>query len=361
MSIRDTKRAAFIARTDWHAAELTPIPGDASARRYFRLAQSGARAILMDYDPSDEPSGAAKTYMKKAGLAGTDMRSFAAIGTALYQRGFSAPKLLAADTDQGFLLLEDLSIDNQGSNVFARHLERRPEDEAALYEAAVDTLAAIYRCSFTQPLSSPYGEWSVPEFDLDRQLTELTLFTEWFVPDVGGVLSDKALADWREVWAQILPALNTHAPGLALRDFHAENLFWCEDREATSRVGLIDFQDAILTHPAYDLNSLLEDARRDVDRDLAARLIERFCEKIGLSADSNFMAAYAVSGAQRKLKNLGFPVRSDKLYGKPQYRALHPRLKRHLGGYLAHPVCGPLNIWLETYLPKNAISWDAVS
>ena len=355
MSHRDELRTAFIEGTDWRAAKITPIPGDASARRYFRLAQHGTRAILMDYDPSDEPSDSARTYMARAGLAGTDMRSFAAIGTALYRRGFSAPQLLATDTQQGFLLLEDLSKDDTGGNVYARHLEHHPEDEALLYEAAIDALAAIYRSSFDQPLRSRHGEWEVPEFDLERQLTELTLFTDWFVPDVGVSLSEQALSKWRDVWAQMLPSLDAHAPGLALRDFHAENLFWCEDRIATAKVGLIDFQDAILTHPAYDLNSLLEDARRDVDRDLAAKLIARFCEKAGLAHDADFMAAYAVSGAQRKLKNLGFPVRSDKLYGKPQYRALHPRLKRHLKIYLAHPACAPLKIWLETYLPEGAI------
>ena len=355
MSQRDELRAAFIQGTEWRAAVMPPIPGDASARRYFRLAQNGTRAILMDYDPSDEPSDSAREYMKRAGLAGTDMRSFAAIGTALYQRGFSAPQLLAADMEQGFLLLEDLSEDDAGGNVYARHLERRPEDETLLYEAAIDALAAIYRSSFDQPLRSRHGEWEVPEFDLERQLTELTLFTEWFVPDVGVTLSEQSLSEWRDVWAQMMPTLYSHAYGLALRDFHAENLFWCKDRLSTARVGMIDFQDAILTHPAYDLNSLLEDARRDVDRGLAAKLITRFCGKAGLVANDTFMAAYAVSGAQRKLKNLGFPVRSDKLYGKPQYRALHPRLKRHLKIYLAHEACAPLKGWLETYLPEGAI------
>jgi len=355
MSERANKRNNFMAQTEWNAADLKPIPGDASARRYFRLALNDTRAILMDYDPSDEPSQAAKDYMARAGLAGTDMRSFAAIGTALYRRGFSAPKILAADTQQGFLLLEDLSEDNAGANVYARHLERRPNDEPVLYEAAVDALAAIYRSSFAQPLSSHYGDWSVPSFDLSAQLAELTLFTEWFIPDVGVSLTDQALFEWAAIWKDMVEALNAHAPGMALRDFHAENLFWCPERTAIARVGLIDFQDAIITHPAYDLNSLLEDARRDVDRDLAAKLVSRFCDKAGLNDDAKFHAAYAVSGAQRKLKNLGFPVRSDKLYGKPQYRALHPRLKRHLQIYLAHPACAPLKAWLETYLPKEAL------
>ena len=355
MSERKENRQTFMAQTEWGGVALAPIPGDASARRYFRLMKNNARAILMDYDPSDEPSQAAKDYMARAGLAGTDMRSFAAIGTALYRRGFSAPKILAADTQQGFLLLEDLSEDDKGRNVYARHLEAQPDDEPLLYEAAVDVLAAIYRSSFAQPLSSRHGDWTVPDFDLSAQLAELTLFTDWFVPDVGVSLTDKALSEWADVWKEMTPALSLHAYGMALRDFHAENLFWCPNREATARVGLIDFQDAIITHPAYDLNSLLEDARRDVDRDLAARLVSRFCDKAGLNEDAAFHAAYAVSGAQRKLKNLGFPVRSDKLYGKPQYRALHPRLKRHLQIYLAHPACAPLKLWLESYLPKEAL------
>ena len=355
MTERDILRQSFIESSSWQAAAVTPIPGDASARRYFRLALEDERAILMDYDPSDEPSEAAKDYMRRAGLAGTDMRSFAAIGTALYRRGFSAPKIIAADTGLGFLLLEDLSTDKAGSNVYARHLESHPSDEPKLYEAAVDALAAIYRSSFGQPLESHHGDWTVPEFDLSAQMMELTLFTEWFVPDVGVNLSKEALNDWAEIWAEMTAALAAHAPGLALRDFHAENLFWCPEREATAKVGLIDFQDAVYTHPAYDLNSLLEDARRDVPRELARDLFSRFCDKTGLVEDESFYAAYAVSGAQRKLKNLGFPVRSDKLYGKPQYRALHPRLKRHLQVYLAHPACAPLKAWLDEYLPKGAL------
>ncbi|MEP6342443.1 MAG: phosphotransferase [Maricaulaceae bacterium] len=355
MTDREHLRQSFIEESEWQAADVTPIPGDASARRYFRLAMEGQRAILMDYDPSDEPSESAKIYMQNAGLAGTDMRSFAAIGTALCRRGFSAPKIIAADTELGFLLLEDLSVDNAGRNVYARHLEAHPNDEPLLYEAAVDTLAAIYRSSFDQPLSCRHGDWTVPTFDLSAQLVELTLFTQWFVPDVGVELSEAALTEWENIWADMVPTLSAHAPGLALRDFHAENLFWCPEREATAQVGLIDFQDAVYTHPAYDLNSLLEDARRDVDRGLAKDLMARFCDKAGLADDDDFAAAYVVSGAQRKLKNLGFPVRSDKLYGKPQYRALHPRLKRHLQIYLAHPACAPLKVWLETYLPEGAL------
>ena len=356
MSIRGELRQGFLAGTDWAKADILPIPGDASARRYFRLQQDSQRAILMDYDPADEPSAAATAYMQRAKLAGTDMKSFAAIGTALYRRGFSAPKIMAADTDYGFLLLEDLSQDNAGRNVYARHLERAPADEAMLYEGAVDVLAAIYRSSFAETLESRHGDWTVPVFDIEAQLAELTLFTDWFVPDVGAVLTPAALSEWESVWREMTGVLSAHAPGLALRDFHAENLFWCPDRKAAARVGLIDFQDAVITHPAYDLNSLLEDARRDVNRDLADRLVSRFCDKAGLVDDAAFRSAYAVIGAQRKLKNLGFPVRSDKLYGKPQYRALHPRLKRHLAAYLRHPACGALQQWLSRHLPPEALS-----
>ena len=153
----------------------------------------------------------------------------------------------------------------------------------------------------------------------------------------------------------MLPSLAAHAPGLALRDFHAENLFWLEEREATSRVGLIDFQDGLFAHPSYDLVSLLEDARRDVDRAMAEDLISRFCEKAGLKNDDKFRAAYAVMGAQRNLKVLGFPIRADRLYGKPQYRSLLPRVRDHVCRDMSHQACEPLKEWVERYLPKGAI------
>ncbi len=354
MTMRSDLRDKFLTAVSWDKADIAPIPGDASARQYFRLLQEETPAILMDYNPADEPSGAAQDYMRRARLAGTNMNSFAAIGTALYQRGFSAPRIIAADTQNGFLLLEDLSI-SRGQNVYARQLEVVPSDEPMLYEAAVDTLAAIYRSSFAPQLESRHGHWTVPVFDIEAQLAELTLFIDWYVPDIGVDLPAQALKEWEAIWRQMSGLLSAHPHGLALRDFHAENLFWLPRRSETARVGLIDFQDAVIIHPAYDLNSLLEDARRDVDRDLADRLINRFCGKAGLNDDESFRAAYAVMGAQRKLKNMGFPVRSDMLYGKPQYRALHPRLKSHLAGYLKHPACADLADWLARYLPTEAL------
>lgn len=354
MKTRSDLRQEFLEGAAWGKADMSSIPGDASARQYFRLMKGAMPGILMDYNPADEPSGAAKDYMQRARLAGTDMNSFAAIGTSLYRRGFSVPKIIAADTQQGFLLLEDLSV-RGGQNVYARYLEQNPNAEAELYEAAVDTLAAIYRSSFSPQHESRHGNWTVPVFGIEAQLAELTLFIDWFVPDIGVKLSDQALTEWEDLWRKMTRVLSAHPAGLALRDFHAENLFWLPNRGKGARVGLIDFQDAVIVHPSYDLNSLLEDARRDVDRDLAQALMRRFCEKAGLVDDAHFRAAYAVMGAQRKLKNMGFPVRSDKLYGKPQYRALHPRLKTHLAGYLAHTACAPLADWLARYIPPEAL------
>ena len=195
ISQRDHLLSEFLKEEGYSDWMLNPIDGDASARRYFKLTKErqSYSLILMDYDPSEAPNEKALIYRQRARLAGTDMKSFAAIGTALYQRGFSAPKILAANTDTGFLILEDLSVDDKGSNIYARYIESHPEDELKLYEAAIDCLAAIYRSSFTSKLYSAFGNWEVGLYDRQPLMEELTLFTEWYVPDLGVILSEQAI------------------------------------------------------------------------------------------------------------------------------------------------------------------------
>ncbi|MEM7729260.1 MAG: phosphotransferase, partial [Pseudomonadota bacterium] len=154
------------------------------------------------------------------------------------------------------------------------------------------------------------------------------------------------------VWTDAFGHLRTHTPGLCLRDFHAQNLFWLPERDGQARVGLIDFQDALFAHPAYDLASLLEDARRDVDPELRAPMLQRFCDKAGLKYDAAFEAAYSVTAAQRNAKILGIFVRLAERDGKPRYRSLIPRVKAHFQRDLAHPACAELRGWFDTHVPE---------
>ncbi len=321
----------------------------------------GQKAVLMDSPQSgetpSEPEGAsvegvsveqrrALGYNALARIAGNNPRAFAAIANELSMRGFSAPKILAADLDKGLMLLEDL-----GDDLYARVIERDPSKEDILYKGAVDCLAAIYRASFPAKMRYKEHGWTVRNYDAAALQAEADLMLDWFVPDFGVELSDSAKSEWYAIWDKLWPLLDAHAPGLALRDYHAENLFWLPDRQAVSRVGLIDFQDGLFAHPAYDLVSLLEDARRDVPVELQTAMKARFCEQAGLKYDKEFKAAYAVMGAQRNAKILGIFVRLSERDGKPHYRDFIPRVAKYFMQDLQHPKLWPLMGWVNKYVP----------
>lgn len=356
MSDRATQIHRFLQDAGWDTATAAPVPGDASTRAYQRLNRGGERAILMDAPPGaeapNEPEGATEAerralgYNAVARLAGPDPAAFACIADALRMRGFSAPKILATDLGAGLLLLEDF-----GTDVYAPVIAAAPDMEAPLYEAAVETLGEIYRSSIPAQLTHGDATWRVRAYDDIALIAETNLFLDWYVPDAGITVTDGMRDDLHGLLGESFVHLDAHAPGLALRDFHAENLFWLPERKSVAQVGLIDFQDGLFVHPAYDLMSLITDIRRDVSPGAKEPLTTQFMEAAKLSDRAAFDAAYAVLSVQRGLKLLGFPVRADVHFGKPQYRALLPRVKRHLAEDLAHPAVAPIQRWLAQVLP----------
>jgi aminoglycoside/choline kinase family phosphotransferase len=354
-STRAAERTDFIAEAGWGDAQVQPFPGDASTRRYFRLTRGGETAILMDAPAKAESAAcppdatpeerATLGYNALARLAGPNLTAFTGLASELTARGFSAPRILAADMGRGFLLLEDL-----GDRLFV-HAIAEGENEQALYEHAIDTLAAIYRSSFPDRLSYSGAEWPLLDYDAPALGAETGLFLDWYAKHRAGTVSDAARAEWEAIWTDLFGALDVHASGPALRDYHAENLLWLPDRDGPARVGLLDFQDALFAHPAYDLVSLIEDARRDVDPALAAPLKRRFMEKAALSDAEAFDTAYAVLGAQRNAKILGIFIRLSERDGKPKYLSFLPRVARHFVNDLAHPALAPLKRWTEAHAP----------
>ncbi len=353
----ETTIISFLSDAGWAEALRNPVPGDASTRSYERLTLGDQKAVLMKAprgaELPTEPDGADESLRRQLGynamarLAGPNLEAFLGIANALTMRGFSAPHIYATDVGQGLALLEDF-----GSDLYAKIVAKDPEKERALYLAAVDTLAAIYRCSFPPKFEFREQSWTVRDYDDLVMVTEADLCLDWYAKDQGREINDQARKDWYDIWAEAFTHLKAHAAGLGLRDFHAENLFWLPDRQATSRVGLIDFQDALFVHPSYDLVSFLEDARRDVTPALHEPLMARFCEKAGLNFDDKFRAAYAVMGAQRNSKVMGFPVRADLKFGKPQYRVLIPRIRAHLKNNLSHPALKDLRQWYAAHVPE---------
>jgi aminoglycoside/choline kinase family phosphotransferase len=194
--------------------------------------------------------------------------------------------------------------------------------------------------------------WRVRDYDNHALKAEVDLCLDWYVKDLGYNIQGEQRDEWHALWNKTFEALNTQAPGLALRDFHAENLFWLPARQSVERVGLIDFQDALYVHPAYDLVSLLEDARRDVSPDLVEGLIHRFCRQAGIRDISAFKNAYAVLGAQRNAKILGIFVRLAERDGKPRYRDLIPRVLAHFRQNLSQPELIDLKDWFLVHAPE---------
>ncbi len=358
MSDREAQISSFLKAAGWDEADRHKLPGDASTRRYEKLILGSKKAVLMDapkgVETPSEPEGASPEMRVKLGynalarLAGPNPEAFAAIAKELKMRGFSAPAIMAQDQELGLMLLEDL-----GADLYARVLQVEPAKEAELYKAAIDTLAAIYRSSFPTIMHSGSKDWWVRDYDRHALQAEADLFLDWFGADFDRKISEKAKVKWYAIWDALWPLLDKHPKGLALRDFHAENLFWIPKRQSVGRVGLIDFQDGLFAHPAYDLVSLLEDARRDVALELHGPLIQRFCDKAGLKNDEDFKSAYAVMGAQRNAKILGIFVRLAKRDGKPHYRELIPRVAQHFIRDLSHPVLSDLKQWVETHLPET--------
>ncbi|MBN8530787.1 MAG: phosphotransferase [Alphaproteobacteria bacterium] len=312
---RDEAIDAFLRASHWADAERAPLAGDASFRRYERVRRNDASAVLMDAPPEKE-----------------DVRPFVHIARILRGHGLLAPQILAEDAEQGLLLLEDL-----GDNLFARVLARDISLEQTLYEAAIDVLTALK----DRPLPS-----DVPAYSDEKLLQESALFCEWCVaPALGRDAGEDARATLAECLLPLVRQSREVPEMLVLRDYHAENLIWMPD----GQVGLLDFQDAVLGPCTYDLVSLLEDARRDVPRELATRMKDRFFATLSGVARETFDASYAILGAQRNLKIIGIFNRLSKRDGKEHYLNLIPRVAAHLEHDLAHPALAPLKDWLKPW------------
>ena len=307
----------FLNAHGWGGAVIRPLAGDASFRRYFRVSLQGRHAVLMDAPPDKE-----------------DSRPFLSVGARLHALGLSAPQPLAVDLAQGLILLEDFGDDRVNPL-----LARKPGLEAGIYQTAVDILAELHR--------HPAGD--VPPYDQKELLREARLFPDWYLPAVGVAEAEGYDAAWAPLW----PALFTHPPVMVLRDYHADNLMLL-DRPGLNRLGLLDYQDALAGHPAYDLASLLQDIRRVVSPELEAAMLARYiAARPGLDADA-FRTAYAILAAQRNIKILGVFTRLYVRDGKPAYPRFHPRLWELVTANLAHPALGPVKAWFDAHVPASA-------
>ncbi len=324
MTSRSDHLNSFLDSAGWPSAQRRPLAGDASFRRYDRVTLGPRKAVLMDALPGKE-----------------DIRPFLAIAQHLRSLGYSAPKIFAASVQEGFILLEDL-----GDTTFSHRLQSGM-DEKQMYEGAVDFLIDLH-CRASKA-AVPAG---LPMYDTDRFLDEAFLLTDWYMPQVSE-RSDAARRDYEKLWREILTGVSSTRETLVLRDFHADNLMWLPERDGVAACGLLDFQDALAGPPAYDLMSLLEDARRDVPLDLGQAMINKYLAAFPGVDREAFNTSFAILAAQRHCKVIGIFTRLAVRDGKAAYLAHIPRVWRLLESACARSDLAPLKTWLETWLPAE--------
>ena len=306
----------FLAASGWVGAEILPLAGDASFRRYFRVVHGDRRAVLMDAPPPQE-----------------DPRPYVAVCEWLLSRGLSAPEILARDIERGLLLLGDF-----GDSRLREVLDDDPGREAELYALATDVLIHLH--------DHPAMPGLKPQ-TVDQWLSELTLFTDWYCPAVGAEVDVDA---YRKAWTEVLEpvARDGLGPVTVLRDYHAENIMLVDGRAGIAHFGLLDFQDALAGHPAYDLASVLEDARRDVTPAIERAMIDRYLGATGHG--ERFERAYWVLAAQRNTRILGVFTRLWKRDNKPGYCRFQPRMWGLLERDLAQPSLAPVREWFDAHV-----------
>ncbi|RRQ52081.1 aminoglycoside phosphotransferase family protein [Sphingorhabdus wooponensis] len=303
----------FLRLHGWEGAIVAPVAGDASFRRYFRVeSATRGKAILMDAPPPHE-----------------DPRPFIHIAQYLNGHQFRAPEIFATDLTRGLLLIEDF-----GDRRMREHLDENPEDEAAVYRAAIDAIVRLAQTPAVQ--AQPY--------DMATYMREVQLLSEWYMPAMG-ISFDASAFD--QLWTDALAPLADYQKVTVLRDYHAENIMLLDDGQQ----GIIDFQDALVGHPAYDLVSLLQDARRDVSPALEAEMLAYYHAVAKPGAD--FDAHYALLGAQRNTKIIGIFTRLWKRDGKERYLSFLPRMWALLERDLAHPDLAPVKLWFDTFIPSD--------
>ena len=345
----------FLASGDWKDAERRYFEGDASTRRYERLRCVDRCAILMDMPARADgpPVRDGKPYSVIAHLA-EDVRSVVAVTEALLARGLSAARIYDRDVEGGFLVIEDLGDGVYGRMLRTQRRHVRGDDHGRdpVGRHGGDGMAAQHTASRRQL------RMSFAAYDASAMEIEAELLLDWFWPlalssEPPASVRAEFLAIWRRLWPRVV-----NGPRVwTLRDYHSPNLLWLPDRQGTARVGVIDTQDAVLGHPAYDLASLLQDARIFVAEAAAADLLDYYCAyREAASPDfdaSDFRDAFVILGTQRLTKILGIFARLARRDGKPGYLKNVGILDRYLEANLRHPVLAELRRWYDAHLPLS--------
>jgi hypothetical protein len=358
-SEREAVKAAFLAEHGLAEAVREPLTGDASTRLYERLHRPGGGALIfMDQPPSLEtapcPPDATPDqrrtlgYNASARLAAGRIEAFVAGAAYLRAQGLSAPEVIAADAPKGLAVLEDL-----GDDLYAR-LIAGGIGEVPLYEAAIDALLRLHEHAPPSEITGEGASWPLLAYDDLALKTGLDMFIEWWPRFAGSAAFDPAAAaEWDALWAPIRARGAAGASVFAHRDYHAENLIWRPERAGVARVGMLDFQDALRAHPAWDLLSLLQDARRDVPPALEAAMLARYLAARPELDREAFLADYQGLAALNATRILFIFARQVAYFERPRYRALMPRVWGALERDLQAPSLAPIRAWFDRHVPAE--------
>ncbi len=338
---RSLQIRGFLDRSGFEGAHRAPRIGDASARAYETVDVNGDQPMLIMNAPEQTdgpPIRDGKPYSRIAHLS-ESVTPFVAVAHSLKQAGFAAPEVIAADLESGILLLEHLGHEG------VLDADRHPIAER--YELAAALLAEAHRHDWPAEIEAPFGARHViPPYDREAMMIEVELLLDWYMPEIAGRQAGKAEAmAFREAWAATLDQLADTESSMVMRDFHSPNLIWRGDRQNFDKLGLIDFQDALIGPSAYDLASLAQDARATVPAALETHLLDYYChqrEAVGGFDKAGFEKAYAIMSVQRCSKILGIFVRLDRRDGKPVYLKHLPRMRDYLLRSIHHPALEPV-------------------
>ena len=342
---------AFVDDSAWQGANWSYLQGDASSRSYIRLQQEGQTALLMNAlpQPDGPPVKDGKPYSQIAHLA-EDMTSFVAIAQTLNEKGFNLPHIYNHDVDQGLLLISDL-----GDEQYFDLITNQGQDICSLYEPAIDVLVKLKQTP-PQPMFVNDKPYNLPAYDQQALSIETQLTLDWYWPYVKGeICGDEQVSSFNAIWRDLFKRLEGDNNSWVLRDFHSPNLIRLKDKTGVASVGIIDFQDALKGHAAYDVVSLCQDARLTIPIETEQHLLSRYLETIKAQDTSfdekDFLTCYAILGAQRACKLLGIFVRLSKRDGKHHYLAHLPRIWDYLERNLSHVALQALNEWFGEHFP----------
>jgi N-acetylmuramate 1-kinase len=343
----------FLEAAEFGAAKRVRMQGDASTRIFERLHRGNESAILMNAPPKPDgpPVRDGKPYSAIAHLAESTL-PYVALARGLRDRVLSTPEILHADPQRGFIIMEDLGEDRVVEGDPPAPIQER-------YETAVDLLISLHRRKLPETLPvAPQLSYRLPPYDIGAFLIEAELLLDWYMVSMGSPPTSAVREMFVALWRNALEPALAAKPTWVLRDFHSPNLLWLKDRRDVARIGVLDFQDALIGPAAYDMASLLQDARVDVPESMEVALLSRYV-RARLSDDRNFDTAgftqlYSTLAAQRNTKILGIFARLDRRDGKPQYLRHMPRIWRYLQRSLAHPALSMLKDWYDAYVP----AWD---